>query len=112
MTIATTHPTAPLPAPAVAAVARPVRTVNYHLAHMRCAQLAAQQLMDDRLDGQPLDGDEHASRDAEKSYYLLAAAHRSAARRLERGERVRSRVEQVVRPVVRAALRMRRVVTR
>ena len=96
-------------------VDHPVRrtvTPNWHYASMRCAQLAAQALMDDRLDGQPLDGDEYASRAAETSYYLLAAAHRSAARRLERGARMRIRLEALVRPVARIVLRVRRVVTR
>jgi hypothetical protein len=45
------------------------------------------------------------------SYHLLALAHRNAARRLERGQRIRSRVEWIVRPAVRTALRVRRLVT-
>jgi len=45
------------------------------------------------------------------SYYLLALAHRNAARRLERGQRIRSRAERIVRTVARGALRVRRLVT-
>ncbi|GHD70322.1 hypothetical protein GCM10010317_077400 [Streptomyces mirabilis] len=50
-------------------------------------------------------------RATQESYYLLAAAHRAAARRLERPERIRIRVERVVRPVVRGFLRVARAVT-
>ncbi|MFF7476648.1 hypothetical protein [Streptomyces sp. NPDC008092] len=51
---------------------RPVRTSRYHYAHMRCAEQAAAHAPN------------RATRD---SYYLLAAAHRAAAGRIEKRSR-------------------------
>lgn len=98
---------------------RPARTANYHYAHMRCAEDAARSISVQlsvrgflsRLTDET-SADEFAALKARRdSLYLLAAAHRSAARRLERGERIRIRVERVVRPIVRGVLRVRRVVS-
>jgi len=101
----------------------PVRltgTPNWHYASMRCAEDAARSLSvqySTRRFTAAFDPDATPESLAElatvrDSYYLLAAAHRSAARRLERGERIRIRIESLVRPVVRLSLRLRRVVTR
>lgn len=98
---------------------RPVRTVNFHLAHMRCAEDAARSLSVQMSVRGFLAGlaDETSAAEfaelkaARTSYYLLALAHRDAARRLERAARIRARVERIVRPVVRLSLRLRRVVT-
>lgn len=48
---------------------------------------------------------------ARDSYYLLAAAHRSAAKRMERGDRRRARIKRAARPVVRIIGLARRAVT-
>ncbi|MCI3279122.1 hypothetical protein [Streptomyces cylindrosporus] len=55
----------------------PARTANFHYARMRCAEATAARLSVSR--GELADA--AAVRD---SYYLLAAAHRSAARRCEK----------------------------
>ncbi|WP_266508875.1 hypothetical protein [Streptomyces sp. NBC_00878] len=72
----------------------PVRTSNYHYAEMRCAQRTARSLSArhsahivlGNLTGIPW---EQVTKVAaiRDSYYLLAAAHRSAARRIERRDR-------------------------
>lgn len=94
--------------------ASPVRrtaTSNWHYASMRCAEDAARSISVRRSVGSVPAGELETAKAVQSSYYLLAAAHRSAARRLERGERIRIRVERVVRPVVRGALRLHRAVT-
>lgn len=100
----------------------PVRltgTPNWHYAAMRRAQDAAGSMsvrlsvrgVVDGFAGVASDDELAALKAHRDSLYLLAAAHRGAARRLERGERLRIRVERVVRPVVRLSLRLRRVVS-
>lgn len=89
----TTLSRAPHPDDNVQPVA-PRRTSNYHYAHMRCAQRTAQSLSArhsahivlGNLTGIPWEQvtEVAAVRD---SYYLLAAAHRNAARRIERRDR-------------------------
>jgi hypothetical protein len=98
---------------------QPSRTPHFHYASMRNAEQSARDLSvqlqartflhavtDEVLDAELAD-----LKAARTSFYLLASAHRNAARRLERGQRIRSRVERIVRPVVRGALRVRRAVT-
>jgi len=70
----------------------PIRTANYHYAAMRRAEDAARSLSIQTsargfLGAGPLDefNQMKATRD---SYYLLAAAHRQAARRIERNARL------------------------
>lgn len=92
----TTTPTAP----------RPVRTPEFHYAAARSAEDVARGLslrftvrsftggFADEADRVAVDLTElEAARD---SYSLLAAAHRAAARRLERGRRLRSLICRVV----------------
>ncbi|WP_405747756.1 hypothetical protein [Streptomyces canus] len=90
-------------------------TPNWHYAAMRRAEDAARGLSVQHsvrmfAGGSTVDeiADLRARRD---SYYRLAAAHRNAARRLERREQLRVRIERIVRPVVRIALHVRRAVT-
>lgn len=98
---------------------RPVRTANHHLARMRQAEDAARSLsvrlsvrsVVDGFAGVASDDEIAAMKARRDSLYLLAAAHRSAVRRLERPQRIRARVERVLRPVVWIALRVRRAVT-
>lgn len=90
-------------------------TPNFHYASMRHAEQSARHIASLLPLRRPL-GEVAAVefdelRAAQASFYLLAAAHRAAGHRLERGERFRSRVERVVRPVVRGILRVRRAVT-
>lgn len=97
---------------------RPVRTPHYHYASMRCAEQSARDISVQLSVRGFLAGltDETSAAEIAKlkaartSYYLLAAAHRSAARRLERGQRLRARVERIARPIVRGALRVGRAV--
>lgn len=97
----------------------PTRTPQFHYASMRCAEQSARSLSVQvqartflhAVTDEVLDAELAELKAARSSYYLLALAHRNAARRLERGQRIRSRVEQVVRPVVRGALRVGRAVT-
>jgi hypothetical protein len=71
-----------------------LRTSSYHYAEMRCAENTARRLSDEiaghntlaTLTGVTWDGGTNA-RAVRDSYYLLAAAHRSAAGRIERRSR-------------------------
>lgn len=86
--------------------------VSYHYAAMRRAESAANSISV-RLSVRGFLGSEPAEEIARlkavrDSYYRLAAAHRNAARRLERGERMRARLERVVRLVTRGSLRAAR----
>lgn len=86
--------------------------VSYQYAAMRRAESAASSVSV-RLSVRGFLGSEPAEEIARlkavrDSYYLLAAAHRNAARRLERGERMRARLERVVRLVTRGSLRAAR----
>jgi hypothetical protein len=102
-------------------LATPVRltgTPNWHYAAMRRAEDAARGLSVRHSTLTVVGGLIGTSRDeasqmaaARDSYYRLAAAHRNAARRLERREQLRARVERIVRPTVRIALHLRRAVT-
>lgn len=100
-------------------VVRPARTPNYHYASMRCAEQSARGIsvqlsVRGFLAGfadESLPAEIAEMRAAQSSYYLLAAAHRSAARRLERGERLRIRLEALVRPVTRIVRNVRRAVS-
>jgi len=92
----------------------PVRltgTPNWHYASMRCAEDAARSISVRRSRGSIPADDLAAAKATQASYYLLAAAHRNAARRLERGERLRIRVAAFVRPVTRIVRSVRRAVT-
>jgi hypothetical protein len=99
--------------------ATPPRTPQFHYASMRNAEQSARSISTQLSVRGFLTGlaDETSAAEFAKlkatrtSYYLLALAHRNAARRLERGQRIRSRVERIVRPVVRGALRVGRAVT-
>ena len=94
-------------------------TPNWHYASMRCAEDAARSIsvqMSVRGFLAGLTDETSAAEFAEMkaartSFYLLAAAHRNAARRLERGERIRIRIERIVGPIVRGALRVGRAVS-
>lgn len=92
----------------------PVRrtgTPNWHYASMRCAELAARSISVRRSVGSIPADELEAAKAVQTSYYLLAAAHRSAARRLERPQRIRARVERVLWPVTRIVRNVRRAVT-
>lgn len=97
----------------------PTRTPHFHYASMRNAEQSARSLsvqLQARTFFHAVTDEVSAAEFAElkatrTSYYLLALAHRDAARRLERGQRIRARVERIVRPAVRTALRVRRLVT-
>jgi len=92
---------------------RPTRTPNWHYASMRCAEDAARSISVRRSVGSVPAGELEAAKAVQASFYLLAAAHRRAAHRLERGERIRARVERVVRLVTRGGFRaVRAAVTR
>lgn len=90
---------------------RPTPTVRFHLAAMRRAEDAARSISVRRSVGAVPAGELDDARALQESYFLLAAAHRSAARRLERPQRIRLRVELALRPIVRIGLRVRRAVT-
>jgi len=84
--------------------------VNFHLAAMRRAEDAARSVSVRRSVGS-IPADELAEAKAvQSSYYLLAAAHRGAARRLDRPRRIRVRAQRIVWPVARIVLRVRRAV--
>lgn len=87
----------------------PTRTPNFHFASMRCAELVANGMQDRIAAAPPVE--RPALREIQTSYYRLGHAHRNAAHRLERGARIRARVERIVRLVVRGALRVGRAVT-
>lgn len=97
----------------------PTRTPQFHYALMRNAEQSARSISTQLSVRGFLAGlaDETSAAEfadlkaTRTSYYLLALAHRNAARRLERGQRIRVRVERIVRPAVRTALRVRRLVT-
>jgi hypothetical protein len=66
---------------------------------MRCAEDTARSISVRRSVGSIPAGELEAAKAVQTSYYLLAAAHRAAARRLERGQRLRLRVGLALRPV-------------
>lgn len=86
-------------------------TARSHYAHMRCAEQAARSISVRRSVGSIPAGELEQAKAVQSSFYLLAAAHRQAAHRLERGERIRVRVEAIVRPVARIVRSVRRAVT-
>ena len=100
MTTATPTPTPPAP------------TANFHFAHMRCAENAARSLSV-RLQVGSIPADEkNAAKEQRRAYYLLAAAHRSAARKRVRAERFwASRPGTALRITVRGVRRVRLAVT-
>jgi hypothetical protein len=92
----------------------PVRltgTPNWHYAAMRRYENAARGISVRRSVGSIPVAELDAAKAVQTSYYLMAAAHRNAAHRLERGERIRIRVEAIVRPVTRIVRSVRRAVT-
>ncbi|MFF7576846.1 hypothetical protein ACFZBE_17950 [Streptomyces sp. NPDC008061] len=94
-----------------AIITAPGRTVNYHLAAMRRAEGAARSISVRRSVGS-MPADELAEAKAvQSSYYRLAAAHRSAARRLGRPQRIRAHIQGALWPVTRIVRSVRRAVT-
>ncbi|MFJ8727668.1 hypothetical protein [Streptomyces sp. NPDC093269] len=88
-------------------------TPNYHYAAARRAESAARTIsvrtsIDGFLHTAPADEIAEARRVMD-SHYKLAAAHRQAAHRLERGQRIRNRLSDLVFPLHRLANKVRRV---
>ncbi|GAA3808694.1 hypothetical protein ACFQ0G_53150 [Streptomyces chiangmaiensis] len=88
------------------------RTPNYHYAAARRAESAARTIsvrssIDGFLHTTPADEITEARRVMD-SYYKLAAAHRQAAHRLERGQRIRNRLSDLVFPMHCLANKVRR----
>jgi hypothetical protein len=77
-------------------------TARYHYAAARCAEQSARSISVRRSVGSIPASDLDAAKAVQSSYYLLAAAYRSATHRLERGERLRIRLEAILRPAVRS----------
>lgn len=88
--------------------ATPTPTARHHLAAMRRAEDAARSISVRRSVGSIPAGQLDKAMAVQESYYLVAAAYRQAARRLERGERFRIRVERAVRLVTRGGIRVGR----
>lgn len=92
------------------------RTANFHFAAMRRAEQAARGLSvqySTRRFVAAFDPDTTPDSLAKlaavrDSYYLLAAAHRQAAHRLERGQRMRYRLSVLTYPAYRVLNRVRR----
>jgi hypothetical protein len=78
---------------------------------MRCAEQSARSISVRRSVGSIPADELDAAKAVQTSYYLLAAAHRNSAHRLERGERLRIRLERALRPVTRIVHSARRAVT-
>lgn len=85
---------------------------NWHYAAMRRAESAARSISVRRSVGSIPAGELEAAKAVQNSYYLLAAAHRNAAHRLERGERMRIRIERAMLPVTRVVRNVRWAVGR
>jgi hypothetical protein len=77
-------------------------TAHSHYAHARCAEDAARSISVRRSVGSIPASELDEAKAVQSSYYLLAAAYRSAAHRLERGERFRIRLEAILRPAGRS----------
>lgn len=94
--------------------ATPTPTARSHYAAMRRYEDGARSIsmrlsVHGFLGAGEVSADEFAEMKARRdSYYLTAAAYRRAARRLERGERLRIRVERAVRLVTRGGIRVGR----
>ncbi|MEU7338685.1 hypothetical protein [Streptomyces sp. NPDC007074] len=96
-----------------APISTTVVTPNGHYARMRCAEQAARSLsvrLTVRRSVGAISREEFTRmRAAEDSFYLLAAAYRQAAHRMERGQRLRNRVSGLLSPLHRVANSVRRV---
>ncbi|WP_030917379.1 hypothetical protein [Streptomyces sp. NRRL B-24720] len=94
-----------------ATITAPGRTPNWHYAAMRRAESAARSISVRRSAGL-MSADELAEAKAvQASYYRLAAAHRSAAHRLERPQRIRARIGRILWPATQIVRSVRRAVT-
>ncbi|MGY4902543.1 hypothetical protein [Streptomyces sp. 900116325] len=94
-----------------ATITAPGRTPNYHYAAMRRAEGAARSISVRRSVGSMPAGELNEAKAVQSSYYRLAAAHRSAAHRLERPQRIRARIGRILWPVTRIVRSVRRSVT-